>query len=383
MNRGVWASPAGVRGQRLSHLVLVALAIGMARTPAEAIPAFARREGVGCATCHSVPPALTAAGRSYLRNGYRFSGAGGPPSNWRRQFPGSLQVNSRASATEYEAMARLATVQYYVAGRFHREIAGWIDGTVPEVGLARTGERNRFFLVLGNPPERPWRVRLGDFDPPIDNKPSASLGVSAPAIYFAGSAANGYALGQVQRGVEAAYIGPIWSLGVFGGKGRRIGFTGNANGDELGDWAGWLEYRPPTGPWLVTGYVYLGRLSTFVPTRIYEEKMGQALLAGRYWGERWEALGGIAYGHHRNRDGDGRGKTSRGLYLEGRWFFRPLTAVYGRLDWIDPDTAAGKEGLFTLGCTRQWEALPVRGVIEVVQTTSGEHRLDALLQAFF
>jgi hypothetical protein len=359
------------------------LCLGVAVTPAAAIPSFARREGVSCAACHSVPPALTAAGRSYLRNGYRWSADGDLPKDWVRQFPGALQVNFTAAATEADATANLATVQYYAAGRLHREIAGWIDGTLPNLGQATVGERNRFFLVLGNPPRRPWRLRVGDFDPPIDNKPSSSLGLSAPAIYFAGTAGNGYALGQVQRGVEAAYIGSAWSLGVFGGKGRRIGFIGNADGNELGDWAGWVEYRPPAQPWSLTGYVYLGRLSTFVPTRIYRERMGQALVAGRYWSNRWEALGGIGYGHHRNRDGDGQGKTNRGLYLEGRWFPRPLSAVYGRLDWVDPDTAAGKEAVLTVGYTRQWQGLPLRAGAEWVQTTSGDRRIDALLQAFF
>jgi hypothetical protein len=226
-------------------------------------------------------------------------------------------------------------------------------------------------------------MRVGDFDPPFDNKPSASLGPSSPAVYFFGTAANGYALGQVQRGIETAYIGGEWSAGVFGGKGKRIGFTGNADGDEFGDWAGWVEFRPEQQRWQLTGYVYLGRLSTFVPTRIYKEKMGQALLAGRYEGRGWEALGGLAYGHHRNAEGDGLGRTSRGLYLEGRWFPRPLTALYGRMDVVDAGTAPGDTTLFTVGLSRHWQSLPVRTTVEFVESDDGDSRLDALLQLQF
>jgi len=362
---------------------LALVVLGGVTRPAAAIPAFARREGVECASCHSVPPALNSAGRLYLRNGYRFSAEGARLRDWVKQLPASVQVNSAAGFTKSQISAHLTTAHYYAAGAVNRNVAGWIDGTISGIGLAESGERNRFFAVLGSPARDGWRLRVGDFDPPFDNKPSSSLGVSAPAIYFLGSAANGYALGQVQRGAEAAYVGREWSLGVFGGKGRRIGFTGNANGDSFGDWAGWAEYRPPAAPWQVTGYVYLGRLSTFVPTRIYEEKMGQALLAGRVWGRDWEALVGAAYGHHRNPAGDGVGRTSRGLYLEGRWFPREQTALFGRLDRIDRDSAKGEVTSFTLGLSRQWQHLPIRATAETTVTDDGDTRTDAALQFFF
>jgi hypothetical protein len=364
-------------------LGLVLLAIAAIAKPATAIPAFARREGMECASCHTVPPALSVAGRQYQRNGFRWNAEGARVRNWIKQFPGSVQINSAAGLTDSQVSAHLTTVQYYAAGAVNREIAGWIDGTVSGVGLAEVGERNRFYLVLGDPVRRGWRVRIGDFDPPFDNKPSSSLGLSAPAIYFPGSAENGYALGQVQRGVDAAYIGRDFSLGLFGGKGKRIGFTGNANGDTFGDWAGWVEYRPAQQPWQFTGYVYLGRLSTYVPGRIYEEKMGQALLAARTWGRDWEALVGAAYGHHRNPAGDGLGRTHRGLYLETRWFPRPQAALYTRLDQLDRDAHAGAATSVTLGLSHQWKRLPLRVTAETTVTDDGGSRVDGLMQFFF
>ncbi|WP_242394474.1 hypothetical protein [Anaeromyxobacter oryzisoli] len=58
------------------HLALVAstLAALAAPAPASAIPAFARKYGTSCLTCHSVYPRLVPFGEAFRRNGYRFPG---------------------------------------------------------------------------------------------------------------------------------------------------------------------------------------------------------------------------------------------------------------------------------------------------------------------
>ena len=43
----------------------------MAPQPAQAIPAFARKYGVKCYTCHTIPPALNKTGYMFKRLGYR------------------------------------------------------------------------------------------------------------------------------------------------------------------------------------------------------------------------------------------------------------------------------------------------------------------------
>ncbi len=61
-------------GRRVVLALLVALAgIGAARN-AHAIPAFARKYGTSCQTCHTVYPKLTPFGEAFRRNGYRFPG---------------------------------------------------------------------------------------------------------------------------------------------------------------------------------------------------------------------------------------------------------------------------------------------------------------------
>ena len=55
------------------RLTLAALALILA-APARAIPAFARKYGTSCLTCHTVYPKLTPFGEAFRRNGYRFPG---------------------------------------------------------------------------------------------------------------------------------------------------------------------------------------------------------------------------------------------------------------------------------------------------------------------
>ncbi len=52
----------------------VAVGASLIPTPARAIPAFARKYGTSCLTCHTVYPKLTPFGEAFRHNGYRFPG---------------------------------------------------------------------------------------------------------------------------------------------------------------------------------------------------------------------------------------------------------------------------------------------------------------------
>src|SRR5512135_1163929 len=74
--------PMGLGGKAMSsrkslaRITRAALAVaGLAAAfPAHAIPAFARKYGTSCLTCHTVYPKLTPFGEAFRRNGYRFPG---------------------------------------------------------------------------------------------------------------------------------------------------------------------------------------------------------------------------------------------------------------------------------------------------------------------
>ena len=62
------------RSVRLALRLSIAAVVIAAAAPARAIPAFARKYGTSCLTCHSVYPKLTPFGEAFRRNGYRFPG---------------------------------------------------------------------------------------------------------------------------------------------------------------------------------------------------------------------------------------------------------------------------------------------------------------------
>jgi hypothetical protein len=97
--------------RRVAMRLLVAAVALAAATPARAIPAFARKYGTSCLTCHTVYPKLTPFGEAFRRNGYRFPGVDSdyvkqetvplgqeankktfPNTVWPATIPGSLPV---------------------------------------------------------------------------------------------------------------------------------------------------------------------------------------------------------------------------------------------------------------------------------------------------
>ena len=54
--------------------VVIAATIIVAASPARAVPAFARKYGTSCTTCHTIFPKLAPFGEAFRRNGFRFPG---------------------------------------------------------------------------------------------------------------------------------------------------------------------------------------------------------------------------------------------------------------------------------------------------------------------
>ena len=77
---------AGMRTQKILNAVVVALVVSVS-LPAHAIPAFARKYGTSCQTCHTVYPKLTPFGEAFRHNGYRFPGV---DSDYWKQDPVAL-----------------------------------------------------------------------------------------------------------------------------------------------------------------------------------------------------------------------------------------------------------------------------------------------------
>ena len=72
---------------RTTLRLLIALALFTVSSSAQAIPAFARKYGTSCQTCHTVYPRLTPFGEAFRRDGYRFPGV---DSDYAKQEPVAL-----------------------------------------------------------------------------------------------------------------------------------------------------------------------------------------------------------------------------------------------------------------------------------------------------
>src|SRR6202023_1011363 len=55
-------------------VIAAAMPLALSSLPAQAIPAFARKYGTSCTTCHTVYPKLTPFGEAFRRNSFRFPG---------------------------------------------------------------------------------------------------------------------------------------------------------------------------------------------------------------------------------------------------------------------------------------------------------------------
>jgi thiol-disulfide isomerase/thioredoxin len=82
------------RRPSLSPRIAAALAAAtllLVANPARAVPAFARKYGTSCTTCHTVFPKLTPFGEAFRRNGFRFPGV---DSDFTKQEPVSMGQDS-------------------------------------------------------------------------------------------------------------------------------------------------------------------------------------------------------------------------------------------------------------------------------------------------
>jgi hypothetical protein len=84
--------------------IALALVLGWS-SPVAAIPAFARKYGTSCLTCHTVYPKLTPFGEAFRRNGFRFPGT---DSDYVKQDP--VPLGQEAYKDVFPAMAWPGTV---------------------------------------------------------------------------------------------------------------------------------------------------------------------------------------------------------------------------------------------------------------------------------
>lgn len=192
------------------------LSILVASTRAEAIPAFARKYGVSCSTCHSAWPILNQVGQNFRDNGYQFGlGKDDPVTLSNAYVPLAIRATG---AYQYQKV----TNQLTDAGNTDVKTGGV---PTPGADLLTAGvvAKNLSYLVVaaGFTSDEPaaiesawarvsniagssWlNVRVGKFE--LDLPASSHRGVSLLADYAAYGATNAgiaFNLGENQTGVE-------------------------------------------------------------------------------------------------------------------------------------------------------------------------------------
>jgi hypothetical protein len=209
------------RAFQVLHAVTVLSVIGLAPTPAHAIPAFARKYGLRCTACHEAWPALNDFGRAFRDNGYQMVLGHDEPST---APPGYWPVAARLTPRyEFTSTSNLVTDQgnktlqsggiadigmdLLLGGTLARNVSFLVvpTGFTSQDGVTLESAWVRFDNLLGSS----WlNVKLGmhEVDLPRSAHRSWNLTDTGYLIYGyhpAGSASL-YDLGENQRGIEIA-----------------------------------------------------------------------------------------------------------------------------------------------------------------------------------
>ncbi|MFQ6673347.1 MAG: hypothetical protein ACE5GH_01025 [Fidelibacterota bacterium] len=185
----------GFSGILLCFLVLLAIPEG-----AGAIPAFARKYGTSCQTCHVAYPKLTPFGEAFRQNGFQWPGdmeneeanvkdksvpLGAkaykrvfPHAVWPGAIPGKVPLSFRArSGVKWEngedgslAEFELPTLQAMMAGTLGDNVGFFVGAHLFEEGDFGHASVDRFYLKLNNVlsgtlPDHLLYVRFGQFIP--------------------------------------------------------------------------------------------------------------------------------------------------------------------------------------------------------------------------
>jgi len=86
-------------------VIAAATLLAFSSLPAHAIPAFARKYGTSCTTCHTVFPKLAPFGEAFRRNGFRFPGV---DSDYIKQDSITLRRSTSGDAATLPAQVPLA-----------------------------------------------------------------------------------------------------------------------------------------------------------------------------------------------------------------------------------------------------------------------------------
>jgi hypothetical protein len=259
--------------QRLA--TLCALASMVTAGSASAIPAFARKYGTSCQTCHTVYPNLTPFGEAFRRNGYRFPGVDSDyvkketvalgQEGYKKVFPnavwpGLLPIDApiavgfngqgmlnpsktsgggkAANGTIFDLSSLVAEAHMWIGGSFDDSTTFWGEVTFSSDGTIDVEHAQILFNDLIGPPHLVNVIigrgfqNISSFGPHSSYVADTFLPAS-PVTALYGSTSDSFNLANDYNGLElnGMYLGRImYNVGINSGANLDIRPTENVYG---------------------------------------------------------------------------------------------------------------------------------------------------------
>ena len=264
---------------------VIAVVAWASTSTAYAIPAFARRYGTSCGTCHTVPPMLTPFGEAFRTNGYRFPGgvddertvdeplelgqqanrASFPDEVWPgvlpKWLPLSLSLDSGLTVQRgsddggtpgapIHAMFDAPTLGLIIGGAMGDLLSVFAVFEIDTDGQVALEQPHVIFTPLHDPAM--LLLKVGGFTPSLTAF-TVHHGIMEPGMDFTSTALgdNAWTLEPHQIGVEASGVAWHrlgWAVGVVEGAGTVVNPEKDFYGHIMGKIGGMsLDGYQPTG----------------------------------------------------------------------------------------------------------------------------------------
>jgi len=344
-------------------IVLSSLGVSVIGDPARAIPPFARRYGVSCATCHTVWPQLNSFGNAFLADGFRMPGETDPKTDIGSMIGLAVETWMVSEEETRGSDFQLHKIELLAGGALSGKASVFVEAYVEERGAPHeAGDvfiRQDDVLKLGR---IPLSIRAGQFQPSLLNPDGQRISVTRNQVYD--SKINGWRLRSPQRGIELFAYGEdesYYGISLVNGNGNPAEKNNLSDSNNHKDIGLSINQVLP-GHWLGGSnslgiYAYTGRItSPLASGSTYDDKFNRLMLQfdhTRLKGNH-KLFGGFMTGKHDNPNGEGISQDCRGMFIEGNYFLNPSTAAFARWDSFDPDTSKSGDTTreFCLGMAR-------------------------------
>ncbi|HEU4401414.1 MAG TPA: hypothetical protein VFT43_04860, partial [Candidatus Polarisedimenticolia bacterium] len=222
--------------------VLAAAVMALFPSPASAIPAWSRKYGVACSTCHyPAPPRLNQYGHKFRRAQYRLPEEFNKEADWKSlgnyvamRVRMRYEYESNEATNSVTSSFNLSDATLFFAGPVSKNFSGFVElerpgneeivEAVVSIGGIR-GKPDSFATFRAGQFHTLTRVGFGGLDRPT--------GITTPnALSRALVAGNAFKLNQDQVGVEGTYVHKNWRVigQVLNGSDITVDATGTVYG---------------------------------------------------------------------------------------------------------------------------------------------------------